>query len=154
MTCSVCLRKSALQSSCFYERCSLATSMCISDIYTANKLWFNSHSVAKVWFRPVFFSRAVPAWRKGAWDVLKFANHIWFSFRHFLGFCQQPRHFNGYNKPQSLIKSLLYVWKLCPLQLNIQSRLTPRPYGKGRGTWMGSEMKRTATTLAILPDGI
>lgn len=111
------------------------------------QLQHNSCLSVKVWFmllKTIFFWRAVLAGRTGAWDVLKFANHIWFSFRHFLGFCQQPRHFNGYNKPQSLIKSLLYVWKLCPLQLNIQSRLTPRPYGKGGETWMrtGDETDR------------
>lgn len=92
--------------------------------------------------------------RPGAWHHLKLANHIWFSFRHFLGFCQQLRHFNGYNKPQSLIKSLLYVWKLCPPQLNIQSGFTPRPYGKGGETEWGLEMKRTALIPAISPDAI
>lgn len=34
--------------------------------------------------------------------------------------------------------NLCCMWKLCPFQLNIQSRLTPRPYGNGAEAWMGT----------------
>ena len=121
---------------------SLTISTAISNIYTTKNHHLTSTPLLRcVWFllpKMIFFSKSMAAQRTKAWAFLRFANHIWFSFRHFLGFCQQPRHFNGYNKPQSLIKSLLYMWKLCPFQLNIQSRLTPRPYGNGAEAWMGT----------------
>ena len=126
---------------CFFHNMSVAENLYCYQQYLYNQEpSFNFHSIVKVWFllpKMIFFSKSMAAQRTKAWAFLRFANHIWFSFRHFLGFCQQPRHFNGYNKPQSLIKSLLYVWKLCPFQLNIQSRLTPRPYGNGAEAWMG-----------------
>lgn len=104
------------------------------NIYTVNN--DGSIHISLLWDSLCISQQRGPAWRVGVWDASQnWLNHIWFSFRHFLGLCQQPRHFNGYNKPQSLITSLLYVWKLRSLQLNIQSRLTPRPDGRRGEIW-------------------